>query len=107
MPTYEYACGACDHRFEQWQSFSAAALTDCPRCGQRRLVRLFGSGGAIIFKGSGFYETDYRRPQARQSADKNRQQQESASPSASSGAAPATENNAHSPSSGSSSAQQD
>jgi putative FmdB family regulatory protein len=64
MPTYEYACSACNHHFEQWQSFSAAAMTECPRCGQPRLVRLFGSGGAIIFKGSGFYETDYRRPEA-------------------------------------------
>lgn len=70
MPTYEYECTACAHRFEQWQPFSAAALTDCPQCGQPKLHRLFGSGGAIIFKGSGFYETDYRRAEQSKVAEK-------------------------------------
>ncbi len=107
MPTYEYACGACDHRFEQWQSFSAAALTDCPRCGQPRLVRLFGSGGAIIFKGSGFYETDYRRPQSQRQAEKNRQAQDSTAPSASSNSASSPGNKADSSSSGSGTSRQE
>jgi|GEM_PF-3002505 len=75
MPTYEYACSACDHHFEQWQPFSAAAMTECPRCGQPRLIRLFGTGGAIIFKGSGFYETDYRRPEAQRGQSKNQPQE--------------------------------
>ncbi len=58
MPTYQYACTACDHRFEAVQSFSDAALTECPEC-EGRLRKLFSSVG-IVFKGSGFYRTDSR-----------------------------------------------
>ena len=58
MPTYAYACTNCDNRFEVQQSFSDAALTDCPQC-QGRLRKLFNSVG-IVFKGSGFYRTDSR-----------------------------------------------
>jgi putative FmdB family regulatory protein len=61
MPTYDYKCHACGHTFEELQSFSAPVLTKCPACKKNKLERLFGGGGAIIFKGSGFYETDYRR----------------------------------------------
>lgn len=61
MPTYDYECGGCGHRFEELQSFSEPSLTKCPECKKNKLARLFGGGGAIIFKGSGFYETDYRR----------------------------------------------
>ena len=61
MPTYEYVCDACGHAFEEWQSFSADALEKCPQCKKKKLRRLFGSGAAILFKGSGFYETDYNR----------------------------------------------
>ena len=61
MPTYDYECKACGHVFEELQSFSAPVLTKCPKCKKNKLERLFGGGGAIIFKGSGFYETDYRR----------------------------------------------
>ena len=61
MPTYDYECKACGHTFEELQSFSDPALTKCPACKKNKLERLFGGGGAIIFKGSGFYETDYRR----------------------------------------------
>jgi putative FmdB family regulatory protein len=60
MPTYDYVCDACGHKFEEFQSFSANPLTDCPACQQPKLRRLFGTGAAILFKGSGFYETDYR-----------------------------------------------
>jgi putative FmdB family regulatory protein len=60
MPTYDYRCDACGHTFEEMQSFSAAPLTTCPKCGQDQLRRLFGTGAAILFKGGGFYETDYR-----------------------------------------------
>ena len=60
MPTYDYVCDACDHRFEEMQSFSAEPLKICPNCGQDTLRRLFGTGAAILFKGGGFYETDYR-----------------------------------------------
>ena len=60
MPTYEYHCDACEHEFEEFQSMSEAALTKCPSCGRKKLRRLFGTGAAILFKGSGFYQTDYR-----------------------------------------------
>src|SRR5688572_13027915 len=60
MPTYDYVCDACNHRFEEIQSFSAETLKICPACGQDKLRRLFGTGAAILFKGGGFYETDYR-----------------------------------------------
>jgi putative FmdB family regulatory protein len=61
MPTYDYRCTACGHTFDELQSFSEPPLTKCPKCKKNKLERLFGGGGAIIFKGSGFYETDYRR----------------------------------------------
>ena len=60
MPTYGYECDACGHTFDEFQSMSEPALTKCPECGKKKLRRLFGTGAAVIFKGSGFYETDYR-----------------------------------------------
>lgn len=60
MPIYNYECDACSHAFEELQTMSAAKLTTCPSCGRESLVRLIGSGSGIIFKGSGFYETDYK-----------------------------------------------
>lgn len=60
MPTYDYVCDACEHRFEQFQSMKDDALTKCPRCKKKKLRRLIGAGAAIVFKGSGFYQTDYR-----------------------------------------------
>jgi putative FmdB family regulatory protein len=60
MPTYEYRCDACGHELEEFQSMSAKPLKKCPSCGKNKLVRLIGTGAGIIFKGSGFYETDYR-----------------------------------------------
>ena len=60
MPTYEYRCDACGHELEEFQSMSAKPLRKCPKCGKRKLTRLIGIGAGIIFKGSGFYETDYR-----------------------------------------------
>ena len=60
MPTYDYICQACGHEFEEFQSITAASLRKCPKCGKPRLKRLIGTGAGIIFKGSGFYETDYR-----------------------------------------------
>ena len=61
MPTYDYECSACGHTFDELQSFSDPPLSKCPKCKKKKLNRLFGGGGAILFKGSGFYETDYRR----------------------------------------------
>jgi putative FmdB family regulatory protein len=60
MPTYDYVCDACGHTFEEVQSFKDEPLTKCPACKKKKLRRLFGTGAAILFKGSGFYETDYR-----------------------------------------------
>ena len=60
MPTYDYECDACGHSFELFQSISDAVKRKCPECGKQKLRRLFGTGGAIVFKGSGFYQTDYR-----------------------------------------------
>jgi putative FmdB family regulatory protein len=60
MPTYDYVCDACEHKFEEFQSFSADKLTICPKCNEPKLRRLFGTGAAVLFKGGGFYETDYR-----------------------------------------------
>ena len=60
MPTYDYQCNSCNHRFELFQSIKAGAKRKCPKCGRLTLRRLIGPGAAIIFKGSGFYQTDYR-----------------------------------------------
>jgi putative FmdB family regulatory protein len=60
MPTYEYACEKCRYEFESFQSIKAAPLRKCPRCGKNGLKRLIGTGSGIIFKGTGFYATDYR-----------------------------------------------
>ena len=61
MPTYQYECSACRHEFEALQSINGDRLKKCPHCGKNKLHRLIGSGSGIIFKGSGFYETDYKR----------------------------------------------
>lgn len=60
MPTYEYECDACGYRFDEFQQISDSPLKNCPSCKKRKLRRLIGAGGAVIFKGSGFYQTDYR-----------------------------------------------
>ncbi len=60
MPTYEYQCDACGHRFDELQSFSEPPLKKCPKCKKKKLQRLIGTGAAILFKGTGFYQTDYR-----------------------------------------------
>ncbi|MFY9343952.1 MAG: zinc ribbon domain-containing protein [Planctomycetota bacterium] len=60
MPTYDYACSACGHRFEEFQSIAADPLVKCPACKKKKLERLIGPGAGVIFKGSGFYQTDYR-----------------------------------------------
>ena len=60
MPTYEYRCEACGHDFEAFQSIKAEPIKKCPECGKKKVKRLMGIGAGVIFKGSGFYETDYR-----------------------------------------------
>jgi putative FmdB family regulatory protein len=59
MPTYDYECTACAHRFEAFHSMSAEPLKECPEC-KGKVQRLIGTGAGILFKGSGFYQTDYR-----------------------------------------------
>ena len=61
MPTYDYVCDKCGHEFETFQSMKADVLTECPECNENALRRLIGMGAGIIFKGSGFYETDYKK----------------------------------------------
>ena len=60
MPTYEYQCTACGHTFELFQSIKAAPIKKCPNCGKSKAKRLIGMGAGLLFKGSGFYITDYR-----------------------------------------------
>jgi len=60
MPTYDYQCDACGHEFELFQGINDATKKKCPECKKLKLRRLFGTGAALMFKGSGFYETDYR-----------------------------------------------
>jgi putative FmdB family regulatory protein len=68
MPTYDYECDACGHRFELYQSISADPDRKCPACKKLKLRRLIGTGAAVVFKGSGFYQTDYRSDSYKKSA---------------------------------------
>lgn len=70
MPTYEYICPKCGYEFEQFQSMSAALLKKCPRCKKTGLKRLIGGGAGLIFKGTGFYITDYKKSASPKEGDK-------------------------------------
>ena len=72
MPTYDYACQKCGHTFEEFQSITAKPLRKCPECGKMSLKRLIGAGAGIIFKGSGFYQTDYRSDSYKNAATKDK-----------------------------------
>ncbi len=72
MPTYDYKCNACSHTFEQFQSMKDKPLKKCPKCGKNALERLIGVGAAVIFKGSGFYQTDYRSESYKKSAESDK-----------------------------------
>ncbi len=80
MPTYDYQCQACEHAFEEYQSIKARPLRKCPSCGERKLVRLIGTGGGVIFKGSGFYQTDYRSAEYKKSAEAEKKATEKSKP---------------------------
>lgn len=71
MPTYDYKCSACGHELEKFQPMSAAALKKCPKCGKSALKRLIGTGAGVIFKGGGFYHTDYRSDSYKAAAKKD------------------------------------
>lgn len=77
MPTYDYKCGACGHQFEHFQSMKDAPLRKCPKCAKSKLERLIGTGAAIIFKGSGFYQTDYRNESYKKAAEADKPASES------------------------------
>jgi putative FmdB family regulatory protein len=81
MPTYDYVCDACQHEFELFQSITADAEKKCPQCGRPKLRRLIGPGAAIVFKGSGFYKTDYRSESYKKAAAADRASSSSSSSS--------------------------
>ena len=81
MPTYDYECDACGHRFELFQSIKAGPIRKCPACKKLKARRLIGIGAGVIFKGSGFYITDYKKTSAPKS--------ESSSPKPAASSAPA------------------
>ena len=78
MPTYEYKCRNCDHLMETFQSITAKPLKKCPECGKLKLQRLLGTGAGLIFKGSGFYETDYRSDSYKKAAESEKPKTDSA-----------------------------
>jgi putative FmdB family regulatory protein len=85
MPTYDYECDDCGHTFELFQSISEPVKKKCPQCGKPKLRRLFGTGAAVVFKGSGFYQTDYRSESYKKGAEKDKPASESKADSKSEG----------------------
>ncbi len=69
MPTYEYRCSACDNKWEEFQSIKAEPTKKCPKCRKAKAERIISAGGGIIFKGSGFYQTDYRSESYKKGAE--------------------------------------
>jgi putative FmdB family regulatory protein len=69
MPTYDYICEKCEYRFELFQSITARPIRKCPKCGKVSVQRLIGAGAGVIFKGSGFYQTDYRSESYKKGAE--------------------------------------
>lgn len=72
MPTYDYRCRACGHELEIFQSMSESPKRKCPACGALKLQRRIGAGGGVLFKGGGFYQTDYRSSAYREAAKADR-----------------------------------
>ena len=79
MPTYDYECKACHHRWELFQSIKAEPEKKCPKCGKRQAQRVIGPGAGIIFKGSGFYQTDYRSSAYKKAAEADKKATEGTS----------------------------
>lgn len=71
MPTYDYVCDACGHQLEVFQSINEAPKKKCPKCGKSKLHRRIGAGAGILFKGGGFYQTDYRSSEYKAAAKKD------------------------------------
>ena len=78
MPTYDYECDGCEHKFELFQYISEDPKDVCPECGEKKLRRLFGTGAAVMFKGSGFYQTDYRSESYKKAAKADKKAGDSA-----------------------------
>lgn len=78
MPTYDYKCSACEHAWEEFQSIKAAPTQKCPACGKKKAQRQIGGGAGLIFRGSGFYLTDYRSEAYKKSAAADKPPTESA-----------------------------
>ncbi len=85
MPTYEYRCDACGHKWDEFQSISSKPSRKCPKCGKLKAERMISAGGGIIFKGSGFYQTDYRSDSYKKGAEAAGKASESSSGSSDSG----------------------
>lgn len=100
MPTYEYHCQACQHRFDELQSFSEPELKQCPKCKKNKLKRAFGVGAAVLFKGSGFYQTDYRSSSYQSAAQAEQQAAKAAEAPAANGSPATTTTNGPAKSSG-------
>ena len=81
MPTYDYRCSACGHEFEEFQSITAEPFVLCPHCGKNTLRRVLGAGAGMIFKGSGFYLTDYKKSGGPSSGKNTGKKPEGSSPS--------------------------
>ena len=79
MPTYEYVCRACRHEFERFQPITSSPVRTCPKCGRKRVERKIGIGAAVLFKGGGFYETDYRSESYRKTEEAEKKESEKAS----------------------------
>lgn len=84
MPTYDYVCKACEHRWELYQSIKANPVRKCPECGKLKAKREIGTGAGVIFKGSGFYQTDYRSSAYKKAAAADQKSSETKSESKSS-----------------------
>jgi len=69
MPTYEYRCDACEHTWDEFQPITSKPTKKCPQCRKAKAKRLISAGGGLIFKGSGFYLTDYRSDSYKKAAD--------------------------------------
>jgi len=91
MPTYDYKCKRCKHEFEEFQSITADPLTKCPSCGRNVLQRLIGPGAGLIFKGSGFYSTDYKTPSPKSTSASEKPATPAKEPVAASKSSPASD----------------
>ena len=94
MPTYDYQCERCGHEFELFQSISETPKRKCPECGKNQLRRMFGTGAAVMFKGSGFYQTDYRSDSYKKAAKADKESTSGSSDSKSAESKPASSKSA-------------